>query len=135
MRFARLAGGCALVYFLSSGERRAKNAAAQIARGGTMPSPTTVLLAALLLAGAGGAAPAQPYRSATVRLLARVRAGGVPDTRPRSGAQRLTGGWGQPVVVETRRGGNYAVGAQAGAKPPPAGLPLLVAPDSTVTAN
>jgi hypothetical protein len=25
MRFARLAGGCALVYFLSSGERRAKS--------------------------------------------------------------------------------------------------------------
>jgi len=50
-------------------------------------------------------------------------------------AQRLTEAWGQPVVVDNRPGGNYAVGAQAVAKSAPDGLTLLVAPDSTVTAN
>jgi len=42
---------------------------------------------------------------------------------------------GQPVVVDNRPGGNYAVGAQAVARSPADGLTLLVAPDSTVTAN
>ena len=50
-------------------------------------------------------------------------------------AQRLTDAWGQPVVVDNRPGGNYAVGAQAVARSPGDGLTLLVAPDSTVTAN
>jgi tripartite-type tricarboxylate transporter receptor subunit TctC len=50
-------------------------------------------------------------------------------------AQRLTEAWGQPVVVDNRPGGNYAVGAQAVARSPADGLTLLVAPDSTVTAN
>src|SRR5262249_32168572 len=120
-----IGGGCALVYFLSSGERRAKNAAAQIARGGTMRSSTTALLAALLLAGASGAAHAQTYPSATVKLIVPVPAGGVTDTMARIVAQRLNEAWGQPVVVDNRPGGNYAVGAQAVAKSPPDGLTLL----------
>src|SRR6516165_9564793 len=111
-----------------------RSAAAQIDRGGTMPRWTTGLLAALLLAGVGSA-HAQTYPSATVKLIVPVPAGGVTDTMARIVAQRLTEAWGQPVVVDNRPGGNYAVGAQAVAKSPPDGLTLLVAPDSTVTAN
>src|SRR5215470_13586239 len=99
-----------------------------------MPRWTTGLLAALLLAGAGGAY-AQTYPSATVKLIVPVPAGGVTDTMARIVAQRLTEAWGQPVVVDNRPGGNYAVGAQAVARSPADGLTLLVAPDSTVTAN
>jgi tripartite-type tricarboxylate transporter receptor subunit TctC len=116
-------------------ERTAKIAAAQIDRGGTMPNWTTVLLAVLLLAEADAGAHAQTYPSATVKLIVPVPAGGVTDTMARIVAQRLTEAWGQPVVVDNRPGGNYAVGAQAVAKSPPDGLTLLVAPDSTVTAN
>jgi tripartite-type tricarboxylate transporter receptor subunit TctC len=47
----------------------------------------------------------------------------------------LSEAWGQSVVVDNRPGGNYAVGAQAVARSPADGLTLLVAPDSTVTAN
>jgi tripartite-type tricarboxylate transporter receptor subunit TctC len=43
--------------------------------------------------------------------------------------------WGQTVVVENRPGGNSGVGAQAVERSPPDGLTLLVAPDSTFTAN
>src|ERR1700747_3755760 len=100
-----------------------------------MPSSTTVLLAALLLAGAGGAAQAPTYPSTTVKRSVPVRAGAVTDAMARVVAQRLTEAWGQPVVIDNRPGGNYAVGAQAVAKSPPDGLTLLVAPDSTVTAN
>src|SRR5262249_57828410 len=91
-----------------------KSAAAQADRGGTMSRSTIwpVLLAALLLAGADGSAQAQTYPSATVKLVVPVPAGGVTDTMARIVAQRLTEAWGQPVVVDNRPGGNYAVGAQ-----------------------
>ena len=104
-----------------------------------MPGSTSkaVLFAALvgLLAAVSGAAYAQTYPSGPVKLIVPVPAGGVTDTMARIVAQRLTEAWGHPVVVDNRPGGNYAVGAQAVARSPADGLTLLVAPDSTVTAN
>src|SRR5882724_11837305 len=104
-----------------------------------MPSSTrkAVLFAAFvgLLAALSTTVDAQTYPSGPVKLIVPVPAGGVTDTMARIVAQRLTEAWGQPVVVDNRPGGNYAVGAQAVAKSPPDGLTLLVAPDSTVTAN
>ena len=104
-----------------------------------MPGSTSkaVLFAALvgLLAAVSGAAYAQAYPSGPVKLIVPVPAGGVTDTMARIIAQRLTEAWGHPVVVDNRPGGNYAVGAQAVARSPADGLTLLVAPDSTVTAN
>jgi tripartite-type tricarboxylate transporter receptor subunit TctC len=96
-----------------------------------------VLFAALvgLLAAVSGAAFAQTYPGGPVKLIVPVPAGGVTDTMARIVAQRLTEAWGHPVVVDNRPGGNYAVGAQAVARSPADGLTLLVAPDSTVTAN
>jgi tripartite-type tricarboxylate transporter receptor subunit TctC len=104
-----------------------------------MPGSTSkaVLFAALvgLLAAVSGAAYAQAYPSGPVKLIVPVPAGGVTDTMARIVAQRLTEAWGHPVVVDNRPGGNYAVGAQAVSRSPADGLTLLVAPDSTVTAN
>ena len=104
-----------------------------------MPGSTSkaVLFAALvgLLAAVNGAAYAQTYPGGPVKLIVPVPAGGVTDTMARIVAQRLTEAWGHPVVVDNRPGGNYAVGAQAVARSPADGLTLLVAPDSTVTAN
>src|SRR5262245_2751455 len=99
--------------------------------------PKSMLLAALLslLPIASGAASAQTNPSGTVKLIVPVPAGGVTDTMARIVAQRLTEAWGQSVVVDNRPGGNYAVGAQTVARAPADGLTLLVAPDSTVTAN
>jgi tripartite-type tricarboxylate transporter receptor subunit TctC len=96
-----------------------------------------VLVAVLLglAAIASSAASAQTFPSGTVKLIVPVPAGGVTDTMARIVAQRLTEAWGQSVVVDNRPGGNYAVGAQAVARSPADGLTLLVAPDSTVTAN
>jgi tripartite-type tricarboxylate transporter receptor subunit TctC len=104
-----------------------------------MPSSTrkAVLFAAFvgLLAAVSTTVDAQTYPSGPVKLIVPVPAGGVTDTMARIVAQRLTEAWGQPVVVDNRPGGNYAVGAQAVARSPADGLTLLVAPDSTVTAN
>jgi len=92
-------------------------------------------LSAALLAAALAPAAAQTYPGGTVKLIVPVPAGGVTDTMARIVAQRLTETWGQPVVVDNRPGGNYAIGGQAVARSPADGLTLLVAPDSTVTAN
>src|SRR3977135_212501 len=104
-----------------------------------MPGSTSkaVLFAGVvaLLTAASSAAHAQTYPSGPVKLIVPVPAGGVTDTMARIIAQRLTEAGGHPVVVDNRPGGNYAVGAQAVARSPADGLTLLVAPDSTVTAN
>jgi tripartite-type tricarboxylate transporter receptor subunit TctC len=104
-----------------------------------MPGSTSraVLFVAFvgLLAAVSGTAYAQTYPGGPVKLIVPVPAGGVTDTMARIIAQRLTEAWGHPVVVDNRPGGNYAVGAQAVARSPADGLTLLVAPDSTVTAN
>src|SRR5436190_3782337 len=80
-------------------------------------------------------ASAQNYPSGPVKLIVPVPAGGVTDVMARVVGQRLQEMWGQTVVVENRPGGNYAVGAQAVERSAADGLTLLVAPDSTFTAN
>jgi tripartite-type tricarboxylate transporter receptor subunit TctC len=80
-------------------------------------------------------ATAQSYPSGPVKLIVPVPAGGVTDVMARVVGQRLQEMWGQTVIVENRPGGNSGVGAQAVARSPADGLTLLVAPDSTFTAN
>jgi tripartite-type tricarboxylate transporter receptor subunit TctC len=91
------------------------------------------LLAAFALAC--GAANAQTYPNAPVRLIVPTSPGGVTDTMARIVAQRLTESLNQTVIVENRPGGNSLVGAQAVARAPADGLTLLVTSDATVTAN
>ncbi len=81
------------------------------------------------------AASAQNYPSGPVKLIVPIPAGGVTDVMARVIGQRLQEMWGQTVVVENRPGGNSGVGAQAVERAPADGLTLLVAPDSTFTAN
>ena len=80
-------------------------------------------------------ASAQNYPSGPVKLIVPIPAGGVTDVMARIVGQRLQEMWGQTVVVENRPGGNSGVGAQAVERSPADGLTLLVAPDSTFTAN
>ena len=80
-------------------------------------------------------ASAQNFPNAPVRFIVPVPAGGVTDAMARIVGQNLSEMWGQPVVIENRPGGNYSVAAQAVARSPADGYTLLVAPDSTFTAN
>jgi tripartite-type tricarboxylate transporter receptor subunit TctC len=105
-----------------------------------MPQPSQVMrsigLAVLIAAAAGLPAWAQSYPNAgPVKLIVPVPAGGVTDVMARIVGQRLSELWGQSVVVDNRPGGNYGVGAQAVSRSPGDGYTLLVAPDSTFTAN
>jgi tripartite-type tricarboxylate transporter receptor subunit TctC len=93
------------------------------------------ILVWLALAAVATTASAQNYPSGPVKLIVPVPAGGVTDVMARVLAQRLQEMWNQTVIVENRPGGNYGVGAQAVERSPADGLTLLVAPDSTFTAN
>ena len=94
-----------------------------------------VFLSLVVLLLLAPTASAQTYPSGPVKLIVPVPAGGVTDVMARVLAQRLQELWGQTVVVENRPGGNYGVGAQAVERSPADGSTLLVAPDSTFTAN
>src|SRR5580698_955895 len=81
------------------------------------------------------AASAQNFPGGPVRLIVPLPAGGVTDLMARIVGKHLQEMWGQAVVVENRPGGNTGVGAHDVEQAPPDGLTLLVAPDSTFTAN
>ena len=74
---------------------------------------------------AGVAARAADYPERTVRLIVPFTPAGQTDIMARLVAQRLQTGWGKPVVVENRPGGNALIGADAVAKAPPDGHTLL----------
>jgi tripartite-type tricarboxylate transporter receptor subunit TctC len=93
------------------------------------------MTAGLALAALATTASAQTYPSGPVKLIVPIPAGGVTDVMARVVGQRLQEMWGQTVIVENRPGGNTGVGAQVVERSPPDGLTLLVAPDSTFTAN
>jgi tripartite-type tricarboxylate transporter receptor subunit TctC len=92
---------------------------------------------ALLIGATADVVPgtAQSFPSGNVKLIVPVPAGGVTDTMARIVAQRLSEMWGQSVIVDNRPGGNYGIGAQTVSRAPADGYTLLVAPDSTFTAN
>lgn len=95
----------------------------------------TSFLTVAALCTSPGPAKAQSFPTGPVRFVVPVPAGGVTDAMARVVGQHLSKIWGQPVVVENRPGGNYSVAAQAVARAPADGYTLLVAPDSTFTAN
>jgi tripartite-type tricarboxylate transporter receptor subunit TctC len=78
---------------------------------------------------------AQNTPSGPVRLIVPLPAGGVTDLMARIVGKHLQEMWGQAVVVENRPGGNTGVGAHDVEEAAPDGSTLLVAPDSTFTAN
>ena len=80
-------------------------------------------------------ADARRYPNRTVRIIVPFPAGGPSDVVARVIAQRMSEGWGQPVVIENRPGANTIIGAQAAAKAPPDGYTLFMAIDSTLVMN
>jgi len=91
--------------------------------------PALVLLVALATTLAGTQALAQ-YPTRIVRLVVGFPPGGGPDMVARILAAKLADVFGEPVVVETRPGGNGAIAGDAVAKSAPDGYTLLVGNDS-----
>lgn len=94
-----------------------------------MPRRRT-LLTAFATALATGAAPlpvrAQGWPSRPVRIIVPYPPGSGTDIIGRVLAERLQVAWGQPVVVENRRGAGGTLGTDAGAKAAPDGQTFLV---------
>jgi tripartite-type tricarboxylate transporter receptor subunit TctC len=91
---------------------------------------TGALLATPAIARAQAAWPQRP-----VRLIVPVPAGGGLDVLARALGERLSPGWGQPVVVENRPGGATIPGSDAVAKSAPDGHTLLFTADNAITSN
>ena len=93
-----------------------------------------ILLAAALLTFATAAA-AQPWPARPVRIVVAYPPGGGIDVMARQIAEKLTGAWGQPVLVENRPGANTIVATDAVAKSPADGLTVLMTTDATFSIN
>src|SRR4051794_10859784 len=93
------------------------------------------LALALLLACVAVAAQAQTWPSKPVRIVVAYPPGGGIDVMGRQLAEKLTGMWGQPVVVENKPGANTIVATEAVAKSPADGHTLLLTTDATFSIN
>ena len=86
------------------------------------------LAALIALAAAGFAAAgacAQSYPSKPVRIVVPFAAGGAVDELARIIAARLSGSFGQPVIIENHAGVGGNLGTEIVAKAPPDGLTIL----------
>jgi tripartite-type tricarboxylate transporter receptor subunit TctC len=88
----------------------------------------TTFAGSIALASAASLACAQDYPNKPVRLVVPFLAGGSTDIVGRTVAQKLTGIWGQAVVVDNRPGGGTVIGTELVAKAAPDGYTLLVTP-------
>ena len=93
----------------------------------------TLLSATLALAMAFAIeAQAQTYPEKPVRLIVPASPGGGLDMLSRLVAGKLSGYWGQQMIVDNRPGAGMAIGTAAAAKSPADGYTLLFVNDSLV---
>src|SRR5260221_2749787 len=93
-----------------------------------------LLTASLVASSADSAAAgiAQSYPEKPVRLIVRASPGGGLDMLSRLVAGKLSGYWGQQMIVDNRPGAGMAIGTAAAAKSPADGYTLLFVNDSLV---
>ena len=85
-----------------------------------------------MLAALSVAAVAQTYPDKPVRLIVPASPGGGLDVLSRLMAGKLSGYWGQQMIVDNRPGAGMAIGTAAAAKSPADGYTLLFVNDSLV---
>ena len=96
---------------------------------GAMTRLLLAALAALMVHGAG----AQSYPSRPVKIVVPATPGGAIDLIARTLGEKMTGSFGQPVVVENKPGAGGVLGTEAGIKSAPDGYTLtLIASSYTV---
>jgi tripartite-type tricarboxylate transporter receptor subunit TctC len=105
---------------------------------GARNAMVAVALAAIIGAGFGWAANAQPtqsYPGKPIHIVVPFAPGGITDILARALGQRLAEAWGQQIVVENRPGANSQVGADVVARAAPDGYTLMVSADTTFVMN
>ena len=93
------------------------------------------VLATLTMAAAQAPAAAQSYPDRTVRIIVPTSPGGSIDTVTRVIAEKVSGKWGKPVIIENRPGAGMRIGVDAAAKSPADGYTLVVAHDGAFALN
>lgn len=78
---------------------------------------------------------AAAFPSRALKIVVPFPAGGPSDVLARMVGQKMSEGWGRPVVIENRVGANTVIGAQAVQKAPADGYTMLMAIDSTLAMN
>ena len=78
-------------------------------------------------------AAAQDFPSRPVRFIVPYAAGGSGDLLARLLGNKLSGMWGQQVVVDNRAGGGGQIGTEAAARSEPDGYTLYLATDGPLT--
>jgi tripartite-type tricarboxylate transporter receptor subunit TctC len=91
---------------------------------------SVAILAAAGLIGCGSTANAQNWPTKPVRLVVPYVPGGATDLVSRTVAERLTGVFGQQVVVDNRPGATGTIAFDGVAKSTPDGYTLITAADS-----
>ena len=85
---------------------------------------------AIALSATALAAAAQTWPTRPLRIITPFAAGGATDLFARALAQPLQAAVGQPVLVDNRPGGNFAIGTEAAAKAEPDGHTLFTVTSS-----
>src|ERR1051325_5546598 len=101
------------------------------------PAAAVLTLATCISAAAQSPAPdvAKDYPNRAIHIVVPFPAGGPADVTARLLGQRMNEDLGQPVILDSRPGGNTVIGAQAVGKGAPDGYTLLMAIDSTLVMN
>lgn len=89
-----------------------------------------VALAAVAMATVGQSW-AQAWPAKPVRMIVPFPAAGATDIAARQVSQRLSDGWGQPVVIENRPGAGGTLGTEVAARAPADGYTLMTGSVST----
>ena len=79
--------------------------------------------------------PGNAFPTKPVRIVVAYPAGGGIDVMARQIAEKLSGSWGQPVIVENKPGANTIVATDAVAKAAPDGHTILMTTDATFSIN
>ena len=81
------------------------------------------------------AVAAQDFPNKPIRIIVPFSAGGATDIVTRVVAQKLTGIWGQTMIVDNRVGASGNIGAELAAESPADGYTIFMTSGSVVAAN
>ena len=98
-------------------------------------SALAIAAACLTAAAQAQGDPATGYPNRPIRVTVGLAAGGGTDIIARLVAQKLSEGFGQPVVVENKPGTSGIIGAEHVAKAQPDGYTLLMSPGGVFVIN
>ncbi len=93
------------------------------------------VISSLLILAAGAPASAQQYPSKPVRVIVPFPASGGTDLFARIVAQKLSGVFGQQMIVDNRAGAGGSIGSELAARAAPDGHTLLITSSSTLSIN